>query len=218
MAGWVTCLPGPVGRLGLDGRGPLTSERRAVLLLVLPDVHPAALLGVVELRGEVREPLLLLAAGPRALATGLDEPQPPPDGDGRADPDQEEPGRADVLSEELQRPVVELGREEPADDGQGTQRDQEQTEDHHAGTVTLRPRAVGEPERQDTGSRSTSSRRRAPPLSSGLFWFPHLGDCTHEGQPSKHSQAAMVSRVAVSQWRAAAKPRSAKPAPPGWPS
>src|SRR4029079_9464403 len=91
----------------------------------------------------------------------------------------------------------------------------EQTQDHHARTVALGAGRVTEPQ---TGSSSTSSSRSAPALSSGLFWLPHLGDCTHEGQPSKHSHAAMVSRVAVSQSRAAAKPRSAKPAPPGWPS
>ncbi len=51
---------------------------------------------------------------------------------------------------------------------------------------------------------STSSSRRAPPLSSGLFWLPHFGDCTQEGQPSTHSQSAIAWRVAPSQARAAA--------------
>lgn len=46
---------------------------------------------------------------------------------------------------------------------------------------------------------SRSSRRTAPCLSSGLFWLPHLGDWTHDGQPSAHSQAAMAARVARSQ-------------------
>ena len=60
----------------------------------------------------------------------------------------------------------------------------------------------------------TSSRSIAPFLSSGLFWLPHFGDCTHDGQPSGHSHDAMVSRVALSQASAAAKPRALIPAPP----
>jgi hypothetical protein len=43
-------------------------------------------------------------------------------------------------------------------------------------------------------------------LSSGLFWLPHLGDWMHEGQPSLHWQALIVSRVAVSHSRAARMP------------
>jgi len=50
---------------------------------------------------------------------------------------------------------------------------------------------------------STSSSSTAPALLSGLFWLPHLGDWMHEGQPSRHSQEAMVSRVARSQAAAA---------------
>ena len=52
---------------------------------------------------------------------------------------------------------------------------------------------------------STSSRPTAPALSSGSLPLPHLGDCTHDGQPSAHSQAAMASRVARSQSAAAAE-------------
>ena len=52
-------------------------------------------------------------------------------------------------------------------------------------------------------ARSARSSRAAPALSSGLFWLPHLGDCTHDGQPSSHSQASIVSSVADSQARAA---------------
>jgi secretion/DNA translocation related TadE-like protein len=55
---------------------------------------------------------------------------------------------------------------------------------------------------QPASSRSSSAT--APALSSGLFWLPHFGDCTHEAQPSRHSQAAIASRVAVSQSSAAA--------------
>ena len=58
----------------------------------------------------------------------------------------------------------------------------------------------------------------APGLSSGLFWLPHFGDCTHDGQPSVQAHDAIASRVARSQAAAAWKPRSAKPAPPGCPS
>ncbi|MBC3842945.1 hypothetical protein GXW82_30520 [Streptacidiphilus sp. 4-A2] len=57
-----------------------------------------------------------------------------------------------------------------------------------------------------------------PALSSGSFPLPHLGDWIHDGQPRSHSQAVIAARVALSQGRARWKPRSAKPAPPGWPS
>ena len=55
-------------------------------------------------------------------------------------------------------------------------------------------------------------------MSSGWFWLPHFGDWMHDGQPSTQPQAPMASRVAVSHSRAARKPRSANPAPPGCPS
>ena len=44
---------------------------------------------------------------------------------------------------------------------------------------------------------------RAPALSSGWFWLPHLGDWMHDGHPSAQPHASMVSRVAVSHARAA---------------
>ena len=59
---------------------------------------------------------------------------------------------------------------------------------------------------------------RRPALSSGSLPLPHLGDCTQDGQPLSHSQLATVARVACSHRRSTAKPRSLKPAPPGWPS
>jgi secretion/DNA translocation related TadE-like protein len=43
-----------------------------------------------------------------------------------------------------------------------------------------------------------SSKRSAPALSNGSLPFPHLGDCTHDGQPLRHSHAAIASRVAAS--------------------
>lgn len=66
------------------------------------------------------------------------------------------------------------------------------------------PVAVGGWQRP-AGQRSTSlastalSSRMAPPLSSGSLPLPHFGECTHDGQPSLQPQAAMASRVAVSQ-------------------
>jgi secretion/DNA translocation related TadE-like protein len=66
-----------------------------------------------------------------------------------------------------------------------------------------------------SSSRTTSSTRTAPALSSGSLPLPHLGDCTQDGQPLSHSQLATVARVACSQRRSTAKPRSLKPAPPG---
>ena len=38
------------------------------------------------------------------------------------------------------------------------------------------------------GRAARRAARPAPSLSSGWFWLPHLGDCTHEGQPSSQSQ------------------------------
>ena len=45
------------------------------------------------------------------------------------------------------------------------------------------------------------SSRTAPRLCSGSLPLPHLGDWMQDGQPASHSQAAMASRVAVSQAR-----------------
>ena len=47
----------------------------------------------------------------------------------------------------------------------------------------------------------------APALSSGLFWLPHLGDWTHDGQPSAHSQAR--DRVA-GRGQPVARPRGSR--------
>src|SRR4029453_8249159 len=46
-------------------------------------------------------------------------------------------------------------------------------------------------------TRSSSSRRTAPALSSGKLPLPHFGDCTQEGQPLSQGQSRTVSRVAV---------------------
>ncbi len=64
-----------------------------------------------------------------------------------------------------------------------------------------------------------SSTATAGPLSSGSLPLPHLGDCTHDGQPDSqpHSAIAVAGGAAASR-AATAKARSAKPAPPGWPS
>jgi secretion/DNA translocation related TadE-like protein len=40
-----------------------------------------------------------------------------------------------------------------------------------------------------------SSSWTAPALSSGSLPLPHLGEWTHDGHPSVHSQATMASRV-----------------------
>lgn len=39
----------------------------------------------------------------------------------------------------------------------------------------------------------------APALSRGSFPFPHLGDCTQDGQPLSQPQSATASRVAAIQ-------------------
>ena len=44
-------------------------------------------------------------------------------------------------------------------------------------------------------ARIASSSWTAPALSSGSLPLPHLGEWTHDGQPSVHSQATMASRV-----------------------
>ena len=48
-------------------------------------------------------------------------------------------------------------------------------------------------------ARIASSSCTAPALSSGSLPLPHLGECTHDGQPSAHSQATIASRVTRSQ-------------------
>ena len=79
-------------------------------------------------------------------------------------------------------------------------------------------RRSGRPAPAGAARSSSVSRRTAPRLCSGSLPLPHLGDWMQDGQPASHSQEAMASRVAVSQSRAVWKARSAKPAPPGWPS
>ena len=44
-------------------------------------------------------------------------------------------------------------------------------------------------------ARIASSSCTAPALSSGSLPLPHLGECTHDGQPSAHSQASIAARV-----------------------
>ena len=44
-------------------------------------------------------------------------------------------------------------------------------------------------------ARIASSSCTAPALSSGSLPLPHLGECTHDGQPSAHSQATIAARV-----------------------
>lgn len=70
----------------------------------------------------------------------------------------------------------------------------------------------------DNADNTTSSVVTAACLASGWLPLPHFGDWTQEGQPASHRHSAMISRVADSHSRAAAYARSAKPAPPGWPS
>ncbi len=57
--------------------------------------------------------------------------------------------------------------------------------------------------------------RTAPALSSGALPLPHLGDCTQDGQPVRHSQSRIAARVAASQRPSTACPRSAKPGAAG---
>lgn len=45
-------------------------------------------------------------------------------------------------------------------------------------------------------ARTASSSRTAAAFSSGLLNVPHLGDCTHAGQPSVQGHASIASRVA----------------------
>jgi secretion/DNA translocation related TadE-like protein len=49
-----------------------------------------------------------------------------------------------------------------------------------------------------SASRASSSWT-APALSRGSLPLPHLGECTHDGQPSEHSQATIASLVTRSQ-------------------
>ena len=45
---------------------------------------------------------------------------------------------------------------------------------------------------------ATEVQTASPALSSGLLPLPHLGDCTHDGQPASHRHEAIASRVAPS--------------------
>ena len=74
---------------------------------------------------------------------------------------------------------------------------------HRAAEARLGVPLVGEPGRPVTPASTASSSSTAPDLSNGSLPLPHLGDCTHDGHPSSHGQAAMLSRVAR-RWRSAA--------------
>ena len=51
-------------------------------------------------------------------------------------------------------------------------------------------------------SSTASSSDAAPALSSGSLPLPHLGDCTHDGQPAAQLQSPIAALVASSQARA----------------
>ena len=60
------------------------------------------------------------------------------------------------------------------------------------------PRAPGRaraPARRLARRASAPSARGAPALASGSLRLPHLGDCTHDGQPDSHGHSA-ISRCA----------------------
>src|SRR5699024_8985039 len=67
-------------------------------------------------------------------------------------------------------------------------------------------------------SSTVSSSRSAASVDKGSLRVPHFGECTRDGHPSMHSQAAMAVRVADSQCSMTSLRRSAKPAPPASPS
>jgi len=75
--------------------------------------------------------------------------------------------------------------------------------------LTAAPRSADpettRPEAQSCASaaRSASSTRTAAVFASGSLPLPHLGDCTHDGQPASHAHIAITSRVAPSQSAAA---------------
>ncbi len=68
---------------------------------------------------------------------------------------------------------------------------------HGSGNVTFR---VGGRHLALRSSASTAvSSRAAPALSSGLLPFPHLGDCTQDGQPAAHAHESIAADVADNQ-------------------
>ena len=110
--------------------------------------------------------------------------------------------RADERRDPLERPVDERAVADRAHrlrslEGQRPQPGPRARREHDAGDVVALHGHVS----ILAPASSTSSRRTAPALSSGSLPLPHLGDCTHDGQPSGHSHAAIASRVAVSHVR-----------------
>jgi len=58
----------------------------------------------------------------------------------------------------------------------------------------------------------------APPFESGSFRLPHLGDCTHEGQPDSQEHSEISRRASTTSASKRSKPARVMPTPPGWPS
>jgi hypothetical protein len=59
---------------------------------------------------------------------------------------------------------------------------------------------------------------REPSLDSGSLRFPHLGDCTHDGQPSRHGHSAIRRCASPTRVSNSRYPWRVMPTPPGWPS
>ncbi len=86
--------------------------------------------------------------------------------------------------------------------------------------LTARVPVVGFPairarSRAEIGQLRSRNSRIAPALSRYSLKLPHLGDCTHDGQPSAHEHRSIRSSVARTWSVAASKASSAIPAPPG---
>src|SRR5690349_5864070 len=58
----------------------------------------------------------------------------------------------------------------------------------------------------------------APFLFRGSLRFPHLGDCTQEGQPDRHGHSAIRRRASATSVSNSVNPMRVIPTPPGWPS
>src|ERR671937_2877756 len=59
---------------------------------------------------------------------------------------------------------------------------------------------------------------RAPFLFNGSLRLPHLGDCTHDGQPDRHGHSSMRRRASATRVSNSVNPIRVIPTPPGWPS
>ena len=106
---------------------------------------------------ELVEPLLLPAPGQAALGAPLEDAEAPQDRRPGAHPDEEQPQRGHLDTEQLDVAADDLDGEDRRDDGQCAERDEDHSQQQHEGTVPLLSAVEQQP-----GGPSIANLSRAP--------------------------------------------------------